>query len=371
MARIQIEVELDHPAELTWRALTERRLLERWFMPADLEPQVRAAVRLRPRDLPGFDAAVEGEVVGVEAPYRLVMRWRAEQLHTLVTWQVVPRAEGCRLVVTQEGFLGVRGTERQRDLSRTYRSLFGERLPAVLDAVAAGQPVESLPFVAGPAPVPRSAAMAQPQSARARRGSLALVVAALFAGATGAAVAGLLPAKSVDPATIRAAPVLPPTVPVPPARTPSQAGQPPPIESARPTPASVARTLVRPLAESSTASPAAPTGPLLEQPVPLAADYQQTGSALLGYTGALTVRNVGTATGEGWTASVTLPPLATVSRADVQFTQRGATVTFTGAPVPAGTSTSFGFAVTLDAITLTGARAPIRCDVDGVPCTGM
>ncbi|MEV1288661.1 SRPBCC domain-containing protein [Micromonospora sp. NPDC049679] len=367
MAEIQLEFDLEHPADLVWRALTERRLLARWFMPADLEPTVGAVIRLRPRDLPGFDAAVEGEVVAVEAPHTLVMRWRAEQLHTLVTWQVVPRAAGCRLLVGQEGFLGVRGTERQRDLSRTYTILFGEALPAVLDGVAAGQPVELLPFAAGAGIVPRPAAMAQPRSvrARARRGSVALIVTGLFAGATGAALAGLLPPGTVDPATIGPAPVPPPIVAVPPSAAPSTPAAP----TTPPAPTPPARTVERAVAASPTALPL--PAPLRKSPGPLAADYRQTGSSLLGYTGALTIRNTGAATAEAWTATVTLPPLAIVSRADVEFTQRGTTVTFTGASLAGDTSTSFGFAVTLDATALIAANAPLTCTVDGVPCRGM
>ncbi|SDY70405.1 Uncharacterized conserved protein YndB, AHSA1/START domain [Micromonospora pattaloongensis] len=362
MAEIRIALDLAHPPELAWRALTEPALLACWFTSLELEPRIGAPVRLRPRGLAGFDAPVEGEVTRVEPLHVLAMRWRGPQLHTHVTWQLTPAGAGCRLVVTQRGFLGVRGSERRAALTRTYRTLFGGRLPAVLDRVVAGAPPEPPPIVAA---APRPPADAARAGAR-RRGSFALVLTAVLAGATGAAVAGLFPPR-IDPATVRPGPAPAPSTP--PVIVPSHVAAPAPQRPVPPAPRP------SPAVRRTTAAPPAPTPPptaRLRDPAPsLTAEYRPVAAQLLGYSGAVTVRNDGTAPARSWTATITLPPLAVVARADLAFRQTGTTVTFTGTPLAADASTSFGFTVALDPTALLGPKAPLTCSVEGVACRGM
>ena len=92
MTEIRAQVDLDHPVELVWRALTEPPLLARWFVEADIRPRVGAAFRLHAPSgeaaLAGFDPTTLAEVTAVEPPRKLVMRWRSDQLQTLVTWDL-------------------------------------------------------------------------------------------------------------------------------------------------------------------------------------------------------------------------------------------------------------------------------------------
>ena len=143
MTEIRVQVDLDHPVELVWRALTEPPLLARWFVEADIRPRSappsgsRAVRRGGPRRLRPDQLA---EVTAVDPPRKLVMRWRSEQLRRWSpgSWSRSP--DGCRLVVTQVGFLGVRGTERRaRAAARPTSGCYGERLPAVLAELAGGR----------------------------------------------------------------------------------------------------------------------------------------------------------------------------------------------------------------------------------------
>ncbi|HEY8472570.1 MAG TPA: SRPBCC domain-containing protein [Natronosporangium sp.] len=154
MAEVRLEVELPHPPELVWRALTEPRLLREWFMPTDLVAREGAEFTLEPGTLPGFLGPVSAEVTELVPPERIVMRWQGERLHTRVAWEITRSWASSKLLVLQTGFIGAPATLRRRALRDTYARLFAEQLPATLDrlaalaeearddaAVAAGRPV--------------------------------------------------------------------------------------------------------------------------------------------------------------------------------------------------------------------------------------
>ncbi|GFJ91546.1 SRPBCC family protein [Phytohabitans rumicis] len=185
MSEIRLDVDLRHPPDVVWQALTEQPLLARWFMLTDLSPEAGSRFQLLPEDLPGLPNAVDGEVIEAIPARRLAMRWQGEQLHSKVIWELAPTPAGCRLVVTQTGFLGLRGSARRRALVSTYKRLFEVRLPAVLDGVVPPSP----PRLAGVAP-------AGPDR---RRQLLAVLAAALLVALVGALVANL-PAKTSEPA---------------------------------------------------------------------------------------------------------------------------------------------------------------------------
>jgi uncharacterized protein YndB with AHSA1/START domain len=138
MAEVRLVVDLAHPAERVWPALTVARLLGVWFMPTDLEPREGGRFTLHPGTLPGFFGLVSGELTELAAPHRMVMLWRGEKLHTRVSWQVVGATGGCRLQVWQTGFIGAPAAPRRQALGDTYVRLFAGRLPALLDRLAGG-----------------------------------------------------------------------------------------------------------------------------------------------------------------------------------------------------------------------------------------
>ncbi|BCB85005.1 hypothetical protein Psuf_023180 [Phytohabitans suffuscus] len=195
MTEIRIDFDFGHPPALVWRALTERRQLSRWFIPGDIEPIQGSQFQLLPDALPGFDGPISGQVLEVSAERRLVMRWRGEQLHARVTWELKPTPDGCLLMVSQSGFLGVRGSARRQALVSTYDRLYGERLPAVLDGLAGKADVVV------PRP-PRVAPPVAPGPDR-RRQLLAVAAAALLIGLVAALLANL-PAGTSAPAEAEA-----------------------------------------------------------------------------------------------------------------------------------------------------------------------
>jgi uncharacterized protein YndB with AHSA1/START domain len=137
VTEIRIDVRLSHPPERVWRALTDPKILSEWFLAADLQPVKGTRFTMRPQGQAGFDdEPIEGEVVDVDPPTRLVMRWRATQLQTVVTMSVHRIDDGCRLTLDQNGFVGPRGTLRRRVLHRSYAQMLGDPLSACLDRLA-------------------------------------------------------------------------------------------------------------------------------------------------------------------------------------------------------------------------------------------
>ncbi|MBN1174464.1 MAG: SRPBCC domain-containing protein, partial [Micromonosporaceae bacterium] len=159
MTEIRIDVDLAHPPERVWRAMTDPKVLREWFMETAItggEGEEPIRFTLTPDGDEGFDEPISGEVVETERPRKASMLWKAEQHHTLVTVTLTPVRAGCRLSFVQRGFLGPQGTLRRRALQRTYRQMFDEGLRAALKRLEAvdrerDNLVRHRPDLAGPA----------------------------------------------------------------------------------------------------------------------------------------------------------------------------------------------------------------------------
>src|SRR5688572_13900542 len=125
---VRVDVELAHPADVVWRALTECSLMNEWFIPTDLAPVKGGVYRaFPPAGLAGFTGPFDVDILEVVECERMRMRWRGEQLHSEVVWELADSDPGVSLVVTQSGFLGLSGDQRRADLAETYESLFRQK----------------------------------------------------------------------------------------------------------------------------------------------------------------------------------------------------------------------------------------------------
>lgn len=104
-ASLSLEVELRHPPEKVWRALTDPTLLAQWLLPAvgfELKPGTAFSLHTQPH--PGWDGTVNCRMLEIEPLRKLRYAWAVPSLDTVVTFTLTPTASGTRLSIEQSGF---------------------------------------------------------------------------------------------------------------------------------------------------------------------------------------------------------------------------------------------------------------------------
>jgi len=102
---ISFELDLHHPPEKVWRALTEPELLAEWLLPViDLRLEPGAAFTFKTQAYPGWDGTVSCRFVEIEPRRKLRYTWSVPFLDTVVTFTLAPTASGTRLSLVQSGF---------------------------------------------------------------------------------------------------------------------------------------------------------------------------------------------------------------------------------------------------------------------------
>jgi uncharacterized protein YndB with AHSA1/START domain len=102
---IAFEFDLNHGPQKVWRALTEPALLAQWLLPVvDLKLEPGAAFTFKAQPQPGWDGAVHGRFVEIEAHKKLSYTWAVGDMDTVVTFTLTPTASGTRLSLVQSGF---------------------------------------------------------------------------------------------------------------------------------------------------------------------------------------------------------------------------------------------------------------------------
>lgn len=94
---IRVDQFLAHPPAAVWRALTEPRLLERWWAAGDIKPEVGHHFRL---DMDSW-GQVPCTVVEVEPERRLVFTFND---NWTLDWTLVAEGSGTRLLLEHSGF---------------------------------------------------------------------------------------------------------------------------------------------------------------------------------------------------------------------------------------------------------------------------
>ncbi|MFR9778615.1 SRPBCC domain-containing protein [Micromonospora sp. MS34] len=349
MIEIDTDVELFHPADPVWRALTDRALLAKWFAEATPVPDAPDRMLLRAAGLPGFDADVEVEVVRRQAPELLVLRWREGGRRTLLTATVAPTGHGCRLTVHESLEHGEWDADRRAE---HHQQAIAVRLPAILDWLAFQQ--IDLRRAEGGLTAELPLVRTGPGGGRRRALKVGGVVClALAAG--GVAVWATRPEPPASAPPPQASPLV---LPSERSRTP-EAGPPRTPKAVR---GSATTTVLSP---TSTPERTRAAG---TSPVVLAATYRTISDRVFGYRGEVVVSNAGSAPKQSWAVVVTLGPGATVGNVNgADAAQDGTVVTFTGPAVAAGGSATIRFDVR-DPDPL--SQAPEGCAVDRIPCAG-
>jgi uncharacterized protein YndB with AHSA1/START domain len=104
---ITFEIDLHHPPEKVWRALTHPELLAQWLLPVvgdelKLEPGVEFTLKTQP--YPGWDGIVDCRLIEIEPHRKLSYAWTVPFLDTVVTFTLTPTPAGTHLSLVQSGF---------------------------------------------------------------------------------------------------------------------------------------------------------------------------------------------------------------------------------------------------------------------------
>jgi uncharacterized protein YndB with AHSA1/START domain len=132
---IAVETVLPYPVDAVWQALTDPAALGEWVMPVEgFAPVVGQRFRFRAKPMPGWDGVINCEVLAVEAPSRLVLRWQGSRMRrpTTVTWSLTPTGEGTRLRIDHRGFEGPAGILLAMMHRSGWRTMSRRRLAKVL-----------------------------------------------------------------------------------------------------------------------------------------------------------------------------------------------------------------------------------------------
>jgi len=131
---ISLELDLRHPPEKVWRALTEPELLAEWLLPVvegSLEPG--AAFTLRTQPYPGWDGTVSCRMLEIEPQRKLSYAWTVPFLDTVVTFTLTPTASGTRLSLVQSGF--EEDQKRESGGARYGWKMMGGKLADLLERI--------------------------------------------------------------------------------------------------------------------------------------------------------------------------------------------------------------------------------------------
>ncbi|MEU1586533.1 SRPBCC domain-containing protein [Micromonospora sp. NPDC005710] len=364
MIEIGAQVDLSHPAERVWRALTDRELLGRWFAEAETVEGVADRLLLHTADLPGFEADVEVEVTERQEPHLLVLACDEAGRLSELTCAVTATKQGCRLELREVSTHGAWSAEQHDPREQQFRQALTVRLPAILDWLAFqqvdlrradGGMTAELPLVGV-----RGRAGRNP---RRRRTIVAAAAGAVLVAGTAAWV-------TLPPDTTPVAAPAPEATATPTVTTGRPAVASTATSSARPSRTTTASATTRPTRTPSakpsrTAASVAPPSP----PTPVAARYETDSSRLFGYTGEIVVGNPGSAPVADWAVVVTLAEGTTVDDVDgANWRQDGLTITFTGDAVVAGGSRTISFDVR---DSRPKAREPESCTIGGQQCAGL
>ena len=107
---IRRELRIPQSREKVWQALTDSTFTQQYFFNSRVESTWRPGASYRLYNSIG-DMTVEGEVLDVDPPHRLVTTfsplWRADEggnRYSKVTWEIEQVGAVCKLTLTQEEF---------------------------------------------------------------------------------------------------------------------------------------------------------------------------------------------------------------------------------------------------------------------------
>jgi uncharacterized protein YndB with AHSA1/START domain len=141
------EIDIEHPIEAVWRAITDSESLSVWFFPNDIAPVVGHKFTVWSRPIERWDGEFKCVVLAVEPNSMLRFRWTGghpelkgfgRYMDTTVTWTISPLPNGgTHFVYVQEGIDAAAEADAIYDILRkgsesVLKSLV-KRLPQLIE----------------------------------------------------------------------------------------------------------------------------------------------------------------------------------------------------------------------------------------------
>jgi uncharacterized protein YndB with AHSA1/START domain len=132
---LTFEVTYKYSPEKVWRALTDPQAITQWLMKNDFAPRVGHKFQFRVEPKPrGWTGIVDCQVLECDPPRRLAYSWRGSGIDTVVKWTLEPIAEGTKVRLEHNGFIGIRGWMVSRMLGKGWSSkILTKNIPALLE----------------------------------------------------------------------------------------------------------------------------------------------------------------------------------------------------------------------------------------------
>jgi uncharacterized protein YndB with AHSA1/START domain/DNA-binding transcriptional ArsR family regulator len=104
-ADVTLDFQYNSPIDQVWKALTDSDILAKWIWSNDFKPVVGYKFQFRAEPNEWWDGIVNGEVLEVEEPHKLVYVWESAGESTTITWTLKEGNDGTTyLHFEQTGF---------------------------------------------------------------------------------------------------------------------------------------------------------------------------------------------------------------------------------------------------------------------------
>jgi uncharacterized protein YndB with AHSA1/START domain len=90
--------------EKLWRALTDSRIIAKWLLENDLEPEIGRKFQFRSKPVPNWDGLIDCKVLAVDPLKQLSYSWSALGLDSVVVFTLTPAEGGTHLRMEHSGF---------------------------------------------------------------------------------------------------------------------------------------------------------------------------------------------------------------------------------------------------------------------------
>jgi|SRR5690625_1276369 len=132
-ADVSLDYQFSSSIEEVWNALTNSDMLEKWIWENDFKAVVGHKFQFRSEPNKWWDGIVDGEVLEVEEPHKLVYTWESAGEKTTITWTLTSKPDGTSLLFEQTGFSEqTKATKGALEGAKYSWMKFGEQLEKVL-----------------------------------------------------------------------------------------------------------------------------------------------------------------------------------------------------------------------------------------------